>query len=176
MLKSLREKREGLIIMLVNIIFLIGAIALSGIVLYRASIHDLKTREIPDSLTVPAMQAGFILAIAYALFSWNGMLAVFSCAGFIFSALIAHALFNLKYWGGGDAKLYMALSVINAPHFIVKEWPVFFFVYIIFIFAVGFGFGVHALITKKKTLAFAPAMFLAYITLLVASLLLGGIV
>lgn len=105
----------GDVIMEKNEIFLITRIVISVIILIIASITDLKTKKIPKSLTLSAISIGLIFRTVelilgiidwkYYLFGFLGVIAVFVIVGFPKKPIM----------GGGDAKLLMALFLIEHP-------------------------------------------------------------
>ncbi len=88
-------------------------IALSLIVLAAASLFDLKTREVPDTLSI-----GFIISVLgitliygfYSTFSYF----LYGILGFVIAFIIAFILYYSKQMGGGDAKLFMGLGAAFA--------------------------------------------------------------
>jgi len=107
-----------------NIIFIadILLISIAFIWLVAASITDLKKREVPNWLSFSLIAIAFIIRILAS--------AITKQSFYMLSALIAFAIFfalsNLFYYtrifGGGDAKLLMALSIVfaTAPSFMTN--------------------------------------------------------
>lgn len=101
--------------MLKSEVFLIIRIVLSVIVLLIASITDMRKKKIPNSLTLSAMGIGLIFRTTelimgiidwkYYLFGFVGILSLFIIVGFP----------QKKIMGGGDAKLLMALFLLEHP-------------------------------------------------------------
>ncbi|WP_372717898.1 prepilin peptidase [Novipirellula sp.] len=76
-----------------------------------ASWHDLRTREIPDWISV---LIGAV-AITSSLFGWLGLSIVWVLAGGIVGLAIAYALFRFAKLGGGDGKLIIAMGMLVGP-------------------------------------------------------------
>lgn len=76
-----------------------------------ATIHDLRTREIPDWISVVLLVCAVVGVGANLLDTgWWGMLF-----GLLLSFAIGATLFGLGNWGGGDAKLIIALGALLGP-------------------------------------------------------------
>ncbi len=92
------------------------SIVLSLAVLAIASIHDFRTREVPDFLSYSflALALGLGAVAAASQLSWWPLLE--SLAGFAVAFCIGWAMFYLGQWGGGDSKLLMGLgAVVGIP-------------------------------------------------------------
>jgi len=87
-------------------------LVLAGLIV--ASVHDLKTRQVPNEISLP------LLFIAI---SSRVLLLLLGRSGMTFSALLIYVLFTgviFAVWmvtpmGGGDAKLWMALVWLTPP-------------------------------------------------------------
>jgi len=90
------------------IIWITSAIAL--LVLLIGSYTDIKTREVPDWINYGAIFAGLGVRLLYSSITFDWMVFVEGLAGFGVCFLLACALFYLGQWGGGDAKMLMALG------------------------------------------------------------------
>jgi prepilin peptidase CpaA len=80
----------------------IGAFALAGIACW----FDVRTRRIPNRLTLPATAAGMAAAIV----AHGGTGALSSAVGLIVGLMLFFPLFALKGLGAGDVKLMGALG------------------------------------------------------------------
>jgi len=80
-------------------------LAASAIILV-AAITDLRTRRIPNVLTLPAIPVGFVLS--YILEGSTGLLA--SVVGLVLALVIYLPLYALRAMGAGDGKLMAAVS------------------------------------------------------------------
>ncbi|MBI4889094.1 MAG: prepilin peptidase [Acidobacteria bacterium] len=80
---------------------------LAGTVLAAAA-TDLRSRNIPNWLTLGAMAAGFVLNTW--LRGWPGL--KFAALGFGLAALIFIPLFVMRWLGGGDVKLMAAVGAL----------------------------------------------------------------
>lgn len=76
-----------------------------------AAVTDVRSRRIPNWLTVSGFAAG--LALNGALFGLGGLKA--SLLGFGFALLIHIPLFALRVTGGGDVKLMAATGAVLGP-------------------------------------------------------------
>lgn len=91
--------------------------ALILVVVGVASILDLKTRKIPNWLTLPAMLAGLLVAVF--CFGWpDGVL--FSLKGLLLGIGIFLIPFMMGGMGGGDVKLMGAIGAIKGTSFVVE--------------------------------------------------------
>lgn len=68
------------------------------------SLHDFRTRQVPNMITLPLMALGLLWHFPGAPAQWVG-------TGLLFAAWYGHAL------GGGDAKLWMALLWLTPPSY-----------------------------------------------------------
>ena len=79
-----------------------------------AAVCDLRTRKLPNKLTVPA----FLLGLAYHAIWGQGLL--FSLGGFAVGFGVLFVLWLIGGGGGGDAKLMGALGAwLGAPHTVI---------------------------------------------------------
>ena len=78
-------------------------------VLFVASLFDLKTREIPDTLSYGFIVAALGIRLFFGLttsleYFWYGII------GFGVAFIVGYILYEMKQMGGGDAKLLMGLG------------------------------------------------------------------
>lgn len=99
-----------------------GTLDLIGIALLLAgAIDDLRSRRIHNSLVLTALIAAF-LSVYLIPSSHVGIAPWWSpLLSFGLAFLLALPLFGLKVWGGGDAKLFLAVS----PLLLWSEIPIF---------------------------------------------------
>ena len=85
---------------------------IAGILLIAASYTDIRTREVPDWMSYVGIGCGFILAVfnSWTLHSWSYLIN--SAVGFVIAGAIGGILYYSGQWGGGDAKILMALGSI----------------------------------------------------------------
>lgn len=87
--------------------FLLGLALLAGLL---ASYFDLKTREIPDSLTILLIVSGLGIRLLYSAYSgvWgfitDGLFAAVFLAGF------GYLMYMTRQWGGGDLLLLAGIG------------------------------------------------------------------
>jgi len=89
-------------------------------ILTIATICDLRSREIPDSLSI----AIAVLALVSCLMGWLGLNLWLVLAGGAVGLVIGFALFHFAELGGGDAKLIAAMGLLLGPVgiFILLFW------------------------------------------------------
>lgn len=84
---------------------------LTAVLLLAATATDLRSRRIPNRLTIPAAALG--LALQAGLYGWPGLQrAAFGCA-LGFALLLVPCL--LGWIGGGDVKLLAAVGAAQGP-------------------------------------------------------------
>ncbi len=124
-------------------------VVLSLTVLVVASIFDLKTREIPDYLSI-----GFIVSVIGIEFIYgfyeNFSYLIYGLFGLGVSFILVFAFYHLKQMGGGDAKLLMGLGAAFASF---KE-PYYFLILLTSLIFVGgvysFIWGIFLFVKNRK--------------------------
>ncbi|WP_430453856.1 A24 family peptidase [Rhodopirellula europaea] len=76
-----------------------------------ACLHDVRTREIPDWISVLIGS----VAVISSLLGWLGLPIVWVLAGGVVGLAIAYALFRFAKLGGGDGKLIIAIAMLVGP-------------------------------------------------------------
>lgn len=76
-----------------------------------SSFIDFKTREIPDTLSIGLIIAVVILKVLHAYEIHNFYILIYSVVGFLIFFGISVLMYYTRQWGGGDAKLFMALGI-----------------------------------------------------------------
>lgn len=89
---------------------LLFSVCFVGLVL--GSYFDFRTREVPDLLNFGLLAAGFGIALLASIVFWDSSYFVASLLGFLFCFLFACLMFYTGQWGGGDAKMLMALGAL----------------------------------------------------------------
>ena len=91
------------LLILINLIFIMG-------ILFISNYYDLKYNIVPNYLVKILMASGFLINLSLALLfkSFYFLLFSFVLAFFIF--IFSFLLWMLKFWAGGDVKLFTALS------------------------------------------------------------------
>ena len=82
-----------------------------GILLAAACIWDLRTRRIPNVLTLPAAA----LALMFHLLTGGWSAAATSAAGWLLGAALFFPMFALRGMGAGDVKLLAAIGAWVGP-------------------------------------------------------------
>ena len=85
-----------------------------------ATVTDLRSRQIPNWLTLGGVVAAF--AARSILFGWPGLLE--AVQGLALGLAVYGTLFALRVMGGGDVKLMMALGAVAGP----ANWLAIFFI------------------------------------------------
>lgn len=99
-----------------NIIFLVFTYTLCFLGLLAGSITDLKTREVPDLVNFGLLITGFCLSLFASFVFWDVSYFVSSLLGFALCFLLSCIMFYTGQWGGGDAKMLMAIgSLVGLP-------------------------------------------------------------
>ncbi len=103
---------------MVSIDIFLASMAVIG--LAAATIQDVRTREVPDWITYGLIGAGFGLRLIGALGNepWSYFFSAWLGLGITY--LLGSLMYYARQWGGGDAKMMMALGVLFAtrPSFI----------------------------------------------------------
>ncbi|MFH1132971.1 MAG: prepilin peptidase [Nanoarchaeota archaeon] len=92
--------------------FLIVAWTLAGIVLLIASVHDLRTREVPDWLSYAFFAAAAGVRLIAALVWHDTSYLVEGAFGLVLAAAIAALMYYAGQWGGGDSKLILGVGLL----------------------------------------------------------------
>lgn len=82
------------------------------VILVIATITDLRTLEVPDWLSYAGIALGLITHLTYSITQWNIWPLANSTIGLIIAFGIACLMFYTGQWGGGDAKLLMAMGAL----------------------------------------------------------------
>ncbi|MCK5629544.1 MAG: prepilin peptidase [Nanoarchaeota archaeon] len=77
-----------------------------------ASIHDIKTREVPDWLNYSLIFSGFSIRLIYSLITSDWWFLLYGIAGFAALLGIGLIMFYAGQWGGGDSKMIMGLGAL----------------------------------------------------------------
>lgn len=93
---------------MVPIIFLIFLF----IGLLIATYRDMRTREVPDTLTYALIVVGLLGSLIAALLLQDLHFFLDHLYGFLLGAALGTLMFYARQWGGGDAKLIMGVGAI----------------------------------------------------------------
>ncbi len=100
---------------MINLITLI-VFVICFVALVIGSITDLKTREVPDMLNYGLILLGFGISLLASFIYWDYSYVLSSFLGFVFCFLFASVMFYAGQWGGGDAKMLIAMgSLLGLP-------------------------------------------------------------
>jgi len=85
---------------------------ISIVALAYGSYTDIKTREIPDTLSLGLIYLGIVLSLGASIFLWSYKPILSSLIGFALGAILGLLFYYTGQWGGGDAKMIMGLGSI----------------------------------------------------------------
>lgn len=116
-----------------------GILAAAAFVLIGAAYSDLKQFKIPNLMPVLllALYACYVAIVGLSAFSW------WHAAHFAIALIIGMALFAMKWFGGGDAKLYAAVTL----WFPLQKAPFLLF----YVGLAGLGLAILFVLTRKFT-------------------------
>ncbi len=151
-----------------------------GVILFFASVFDIKTREVPDWLSYSLIYFSITASLIFSIIKMNYIYIMNSVLGLAAGFILAVLLFYLGQWGGGDSKLLMGLgSSIGIGFSLVN---IDFFIVLINIFMVGFLYGfIYSIMLAlknrkrfaegfKKRIRTRPILFLRRIVIITVSL------
>ncbi|MCF7871544.1 A24 family peptidase [Candidatus Woesearchaeota archaeon] len=103
-----------------------------------ASIVDIRIREVPDVLSYCLFAFGIIHSLFLSAYFYDYMFFVSGIFGFLFALVFSLLFYYTGQWGGGDAKLLMALGFLfGVDLFRLRFFDNFFISFFISIFLVG---------------------------------------
>ncbi len=82
------------------------------VILVIGTITDIKSLEVPDWLTHGGIALGLVIGAGFSVIDWSIIPLASSLAGLALASIIACLMFYTGQWGGGDAKLLMALGAL----------------------------------------------------------------
>lgn len=85
---------------------------MAGVAAIAAAIIDFRTLRIPNILTIPLALLGLLFMALRCLLGLSLYIACLTC---IIPYAIAYGFWRLGLWGGGDAKLIIALLLLVSP-------------------------------------------------------------
>ncbi len=113
----------------------------------KASIHDLREREVPDELWVLMVILGIVLDIAqYFIKPYNILIAILQ---FVIIFALANFMFYVAGFGGADAKALIALSVMFPVYPKIGMFPL-----------LNTGIGIFAFSVLSNSVIVAPILAL----------------
>ena len=91
---------------------MIAILVFSLVILFLASYFDIKSREVPDTLSYILIIGGLILQAINAAFfsSFSQIIFMPIATGVLFG--FSYAMYRAGQWGGGDVKLMLGLSTV----------------------------------------------------------------
>ncbi len=88
------------------------SLVVAGAAATIAAMIDQRTLRIPNLLTIPLALLGLLFMAARCLFGLSLYVAGLTC---LISYSLAYGFWRLGLWGGGDAKLIIALLLLISP-------------------------------------------------------------
>ena len=76
------------------------------------SVIDLKKREVPDLLNYSLITFGIIFGVVSSIILWNPWPVLSNIGGLLGGYLFGALMFYTGQWGGGDAKMLMAIGAL----------------------------------------------------------------
>jgi Flp pilus assembly protein protease CpaA len=131
-------------------------IAITLIWLIAATITDIKKREVSDWLSFSLVSIALLSALLLSIIKNNYWIIAYSFISFVAFILIANIFYYSKLFGGGDAKLLIALGPILPQLSISKSildlpLPVIFLLNCVFIGAIyGITYSLYLAIRNKR--------------------------
>jgi prepilin peptidase CpaA len=111
--------------------------AIVAVVCVAAAAVDLRTRRIPNALTLPAIVSGLALA---GLSGWKSLAVRLGAVAVVLCVAIALHAFGV--WGGGDGKLVAAVAALEGLMFVAEA--------MVWIFLIGGLVALYLLIRKRS--------------------------
>ncbi len=117
------------------------------VALILGTISDIKSREVPDTLSFGLIGISFLIAITLSFFHASFSYLINSSLGFAAGYILGLIFYFAGMWGGGDAKIIMGIGAAIGlnPATFAQELPLL-FVFIINIFIAGAIYGLVWLI------------------------------
>jgi Flp pilus assembly protein protease CpaA len=131
------------------------------LLLIIAAVVDVRAREIPDA--IPLALLGWAIALTASGVSPHGWMLL--VLGLVTGLLFGAVVFWLGGFGGGDAKLLVALGATLGP----QDFLVFMF----YVAVAGGLLAIAALLRGKRDLAYAPIMTLGFAVFMTVRILEG---
>ena len=130
-------------------------IALAIIILFISSIFDIKTKEVPDNLSIGLIITALTVRLIHAIATSDWFYFLYGLLGFGIMFIIGLILYHTKQWGGADSKILMGLGATFAtpPFFYTSEIPFLLLLFIMIIMVgglYGFLFGILTFYKNKK--------------------------
>lgn len=84
------------------------------------SVSDVRKGTIPNRVIILGLLGALAGETAYFTFNGSGRLGMFA-VWIVLSAMVSLALYSLRIWAGGDAKLYILLSLLIPAEYLQKN-------------------------------------------------------
>jgi Flp pilus assembly protein protease CpaA len=136
---------------------LCAAAALAAVM--AAAVIDHKTLRIPNGLTFPFIFLGLAFMVFRCISGFSLPTAVITC---IVAYLFVYVLWRGRMWGGGDAKLVLALFLLMSPAFHPLAFMAAFSLCLAITLFLEHSI-LRAFAVDKTPRPMGPALFLAYI-------------
>ena len=93
---------------MIDALLVVLAIAALGI----GSLTDIKKREVPDWVSYGLIASALGVRLLYSILNKDAGVFLSGLAGFAVFFILAHIIYQLRQWGGGDAKIFMGLGAV----------------------------------------------------------------
>ncbi len=117
-----------------------------------ASYSDCLKKEVPDWLNYSLIAFAFFIRIIWSINTNDWHFIAYGILGFIVFLFIGCGMYYLGQWGGGDAKLLMALGIILGIEFNLKNQGIIFllnFLIVSFFYSIVFLFSYFIINSNK---------------------------
>ncbi len=98
------------------------------LILLATSYNDLKYREIPDWISFAGIFMGLIIRFMYSLNDQNWSYLMHGLLGIAALGVFGTIMFYMGQWGGGDAKIFMALGSLMGFKFSFQDNYIIYFI------------------------------------------------
>ncbi len=127
-----------------------------------ASVHDIKTREVPDWLSYGLIISCFGVRIFYFLIFSDLWYLLYGLIGFGVMLVLGLVMYYSKQWGGGDAKLVMGLGIAFSSNLFNEKSFLIGFVVNVLIFGALYGIGWSAYLAFKNRKVFVKSFIKSF--------------
>lgn len=135
-----------------SLLMVLGFTALSF-----ASVHDFRTREVPDWLSYGLIISCFGVRIFHSLVFNDLWYLLYGLIGFGIMLILGLIMYYSKQWGGGDAKLVMGLGLAFSSNLFSEKSFLIGFVVNVLIFGALYGVGWSAYLALKNRKVFVES-------------------
>lgn len=113
--------------------------ALAFVILSISSYCDIKKREVPDLISYGLILTAISLRAVFAAYLYDASVIINGLIGLGVMVVFAFAMFYSGQWGGGDAKLLMALGAVFGLSYDIQFQPLLLFLANLLLFGSIYG-------------------------------------